>query len=69
MAHLAAALGVETWIIVPILPYMPWAQPGATTPWYHSVRLFRQTTFGNWDAPLATVRAALTERASLRIAA
>jgi hypothetical protein len=68
-AHLAAALGVETWIIVPILPYLPWAQPGDTSPWYRSVRLFRQTTFGCWDEPLQAVRAALAERASMRIAA
>jgi hypothetical protein len=65
-AHLAAALGVETWIIVPILPYMPWATPGESTPWYDSVRLFRQTTFGEWGAPLDAVRSALVERVSLR---
>lgn len=69
VAHLAAALGVETWIVVPILPYMPWAQPGDRSPWYRSVRLFRQQAFGCWHAPLSAVRSALIARATARIAA
>lgn len=62
VAHVAAAMGKETWIIIPVLPYYVWALPGERSPWYKSVRLFRQTVFGNWDAPLAAVRAALEER-------
>lgn len=69
VAHMAAALGVETWVIVPILPYLPWAQPGNCSPWYNSVRLFRQETFGSWDAPLQAVRHALVERVSSGVAA
>ena len=49
VAHLAAAMGKPTWIVVPILPYYTWALPGNTSPWYDSVRLFRQTEFGIWD--------------------
>ena len=59
VAHLAAAMGKPTWIIVPILPYILWAQPGPTAPWYDSVRLFRQTVHGSWDAPLNEVTEAL----------
>lgn len=48
VAHLAGAMGVPTWVIVPIMPYYLWALPGDKTPWYSSVRLFRQTKFGDW---------------------
>jgi hypothetical protein len=69
VAHCAAALGVETWIIVPILPYYCWAMPGDKSVWYNSVRLFRQTEYGNWDQPLSDVRKALEERTKLKLAA
>jgi hypothetical protein len=48
VAHLAGAMGVPTWIIVPILPYYLWAKPGNKTEWYDSVTLYRQTTYGDW---------------------
>ncbi len=64
VAHLAAALGKETWIILPILPYYTWAVPGERSPWYESVRLFRQTTYGDWSEPLRRVREALLHRVS-----
>ena len=49
VAHCAAALGKSTWVIIPALPYYVWAQPGVTSKWYKSVRLFRQTAFNRWD--------------------
>jgi hypothetical protein len=66
VAHCAAALGVETWIVVPVLPYYVWAMPGSTTPWYNAVTLYRQTTYGNWDAPFAKIAADLQARISVR---
>jgi hypothetical protein len=48
IAHMSAALGVPTWVVVPALPYFIWALPGDTSPWYDSVRLFRQGVFGEW---------------------
>lgn len=62
VAHLSSALGKETWIIVPILPYYVWAYPGDTSPWYDSVRLFRQTTFGDWMDPFTRLREALIKK-------
>ena len=55
VAHLAAAMGKETWIIVPILPYYLWADGKDTSIWYRNVRLFRQEKFGDWDTPLNKV--------------
>jgi hypothetical protein len=52
IAHAAGGMGVETWVIVPVLNYYIWAVPGDKTPYYDSVRLFRQQKFGDWDAPL-----------------
>jgi hypothetical protein len=48
VAHLAGAMGVPTWVVVPVLPYYLWAKPGNSTEWYNSVRLFRQTNHGDW---------------------
>jgi len=62
IAHLAAAMGKETWVIVPIMPYYTWSVPGEKSSWYGSVRLFRQETYGNWAAPLANVRQRLLEK-------
>jgi len=69
IAHLAAALGKETWVIVPVMPYYAWAKPGERSVWYDAVRLFRQTQYGNWDAPMAAVRQALQDKLALRLAA
>jgi hypothetical protein len=69
IAHLAGALGKETWIIVPILPYYAWAVPSEKSVWYDSVRLFRQEQYGNWDAPLNAVRAELEKLVNLKAAA
>ena len=54
-AHLAGAMGVETWIIVPVLPYYLWALPSNKTPYYNSVTLFRQEKYGWWEAPFIKI--------------
>jgi sulfotransferase len=59
VAHMAAAMGKETWVIVPIMPYYLWALPGDTSPWYKSVKIFRQTTDKNWHEPFQKVKQAL----------
>ena len=69
IAHCAAALGKETWVIVPTLPYYLWSVPGEKSVWYDSVRIFRQVEYGNWDAPLEAVTNALKDRLAVRVAA
>lgn len=59
IAHLAAALGVLTWVVVPIMPYYIWVLPGEISPWYNSARIFRQKRFGNWDDPIKEIKKAL----------
>ena len=55
VAHLAGAMGVPTYNIVPILPYYLWALPGESTVWYDSMTLIRQKQFGDWSAPFADI--------------
>jgi len=62
VAHLAGAMGVETWIIVPILPYYLWAKPGEKTEWYDSVRLFRQEVYGSWEQPFRKIHQQLSRK-------
>jgi hypothetical protein len=69
VAHCAAALGVETWVIVPVLPYYIWAVPGDKSVWYESVRLFRQKEYGKWDQTLQEVEEALKDRLAVQAAA
>jgi Flp pilus assembly protein TadD len=47
-AHLAAALGRPTWVLTPAAGSWRWMFEGATTPWYPSVRVFRQKRSGHW---------------------
>ena len=52
IAHVAAAMGKETWVITPILPYHTWAvgaPESNTSPWYPSVTLYRQTAQETWN--------------------
>lgn len=59
VVHLASAMGVPTWVLTPIMPYYTWAEPGETSPWYESARLFRQVEQGQWERPILNIREAL----------
>jgi hypothetical protein len=59
VAHLAAALGRPTWILLPHTPDYRWLLDRDDSPWYPSVRLFRQDERRTYDGALARVREAL----------
>ncbi|MCU0625254.1 MAG: tetratricopeptide repeat protein [Gemmatimonadaceae bacterium] len=63
LAHLAGALGVRTWMLVPFVADWRWGMHGSETPWYPSLQLVRQSAPRDWRAPLATLHAALRDRA------
>ncbi|MEA2952493.1 MAG: hypothetical protein QOJ96_2013, partial [Alphaproteobacteria bacterium] len=55
VAHLAAALGKPTWILLPLGPDFRWLLGREDSPWYPSARLFRQQRFGDWDSVIQRV--------------
>jgi ADP-heptose:LPS heptosyltransferase len=58
-AHLSAALGRPTWILLPFLPDWRWQLERRDSPWYPTVKLYRQEAHDDWSAPLAQVKADL----------
>lgn len=59
VAHLSAALGKETWVLLPHSPDWRWGRTGQRSNWYPSMRLFRQETKGDWVGPVEAIHAAL----------
>ena len=59
VAHLAGAMGKETWILLPYLPDWRWQLDRQDSPWYPTVRLFRQNKPGDWPKVMEQVKLAL----------
>jgi hypothetical protein len=69
MAHLAAALGKPTWILLDANPHWVWQLERSDSPWYPTATLYRQKHFGDWGPALAELGqdlAALAQETSLR---
>jgi hypothetical protein len=60
VAHLAGAMGKPVWTLLPFAPDWRWGQHSAHTPWYPTMRLFRQPAPGAWEAVCQSVVEALT---------
>ncbi|WP_249125431.1 tetratricopeptide repeat protein [Bradyrhizobium manausense] len=56
VAHLAGALGRPTWILLPWTPDYRWLLDRTDSPWYPSVRLFRQTETREYESVLDRIR-------------
>jgi tetratricopeptide (TPR) repeat protein len=59
--HLAGALGRPVWTMLSVAPDWRWRLEGETTPWYPTMRLFRQNTPGDWNGVVRDVMGALAE--------
>ncbi|GBR71334.1 tetratricopeptide repeat protein [Gluconobacter kanchanaburiensis] len=55
MVHLAGGLGLPVWMLSRHDACWRWGDSGATTPWYPSMRIFRQSRSGDWESPVAEV--------------
>jgi tetratricopeptide (TPR) repeat protein len=55
IAHLAGALGAPTWVVLADIPDWRWNMDGVRTPWYPSMRLFRQTHPEDWAGVLQSI--------------
>ena len=49
VAHCAGALGVPVWVALPFVPDWRWMLDREDSPWYPTMRLFRQSERGNWQ--------------------
>ncbi len=49
VAHLAGALGVPVWVVLPLVPCWRWLIDRPDSPWYHTMHLFRQNKPGDWQ--------------------
>ena len=61
VAHMAGALGVPTWVMLPHAPDWRWMLGRGDSPWYACMRLFRQERPGDWSGVAHRVAAALAE--------
>ncbi|MFV3077646.1 tetratricopeptide repeat protein [Niveispirillum fermenti] len=62
-AHLAGSLGRPVWNLVQFMPYWIYGERGQGTPWYPSMRLFRQIDDQDWEPVFDQAMAALAELA------
>jgi tetratricopeptide (TPR) repeat protein len=68
LVHVAGAVGVPAWVMVPTYREFRWMLDGDTTPWYPSFRIFRRHHTGEWAGMVQRVAAALHEEVQRRAA-
>jgi hypothetical protein len=67
VCHLAGALGVPVWTLISFMPDWRWLTDRTDSPWYPTMRLFRQKTRGRWRALVGEIKDALRVAEALKI--
>jgi tetratricopeptide (TPR) repeat protein len=62
--HLAGALGRPVWVMLRFVPHFCWQLQRQDSPWYPTMRLFRQTSIGDWKGVIGRVVEALAKFAN-----
>jgi hypothetical protein len=62
IAHLAASMGLPTWILLSFSPDWRWMLDRSDSPWYPSAKLFRQTKMLQWKEPIEAIRREIIDR-------
>ena len=62
VAHLAGALAKPVWVLLPFVPDWRWLLDRDDSPWYPTMRLFRQDESRTWDNVIARVSATLRDQ-------
>jgi hypothetical protein len=62
-AHMAGALGLPVWLLLPFAADWRWMERRVDTPWYPTMRIFRQPKLGDWQSVLADVECTLKSEA------
>jgi hypothetical protein len=55
LAHLSAALGQRTWLLLPFVSDWRWLRDRDDSPWYPTMKVYRQRTVGDWNEVLSRV--------------
>ncbi|WP_063805134.1 tetratricopeptide repeat protein [Burkholderia ubonensis] len=66
IAHLAGGLGVPTWLLLDVNPHWVWMTERSDSPWYPSVKLYRQSAYQQWDTVLTRVATDVRKLVKLR---
>jgi FKBP-type peptidyl-prolyl cis-trans isomerase 2 len=61
VAHLAGALGKTVWTLIPFVPDWRWMLDREDSPWYPTMRLFRQSSPGDWESVILRIKETLNE--------
>ena len=66
VAHLAGAMGMAVWVLLPFVPDWRWLLDREDSPWYPTMRLFRQKARRRWDEVIQRMVGALKEVGPVR---
>ncbi len=65
-AHLAGALGIPVWVALPLARDWRWLLDRSDSPWYPTMRLFRQAAPGQWSDVFRAIQGELVDLAASR---